>query len=373
MKICILPPDQKEPVLGHFTSGQERVARDQADILRRLGHDVDYWTVETKTRLGPHHKIMPNVRARSSFANPRGSGQVKAKKAWCEQWFDKYDLFLSHTDSGTVMKELTKLGVAPKIISFIHCNFAGTQWGIHFNSAHAVSRANGGKVVAVSERTKEHWNRWSRNTKGRMKQPHWKFTRPDLLHDGLVFEEYIKDVFLCQYATQTGPVNPGEYPIVLSRIAAAKKPHIAAGLEAIFLLRSDEKKYRAEIKKRLAAETVLIDLPYDECMDILSSASFLISTWTEEASSLAVFEAAERGIPSIVCERGLKAGCREYLPEWAYICCTDTEKAVHEAVSKIPDEWFTMEFREKLASYMRSNFSLSAYEERLEKIIQPTT
>jgi hypothetical protein len=130
VRICILPPDQRPAELGRLSSGQERVARDQAKLLSQFGYDVDYWTPETQSDLSPEvksHKIMRNVRPRSAFSSSRPNPQIAPKKAWCQEHFNKYDLFLCHVDSTVLLKELVKLGAGPKIISFIHAPFAGVH------------------------------------------------------------------------------------------------------------------------------------------------------------------------------------------------------------------------------------------------------
>ena len=375
MRICIIPPDQKAAHPDHISSGQERVARDQARLLAQAGHQVDYWTVNTEHDLSPlgfTHRIMEDIQPRVFFNSSRPNPQTKPKREWCRQHYTKYDIFLCHTDSSVFLKELVRLGVGHRIISFIHAPFAGTMWGIGFNSGQGRARWGGATIVAVSERCKNHWNKWSSSTKKRLESHDPGYiSRPDLLNKDVVFEDFVTEVLCPQYSTTTDEVLHGSTgPLVLSRIAAEKKIHIAFGLEATFVCRSDNKKYLEKIQGKLKTEIFHVDRPYSECMDYLRHSSVLLSTWTDETSGINAFEAAERGVPVILCESGAPHASREFLPDWAFITCEDNHAALAEALSKVPTEWKTMAFRRKLAEHMRSVWSEAAYSKKLNDLVQ---
>jgi len=369
MKICVLPPDKHAPHLRHISSGQERVARDQAIILAEAGHQVDYWTVETDSdlsSLGFNHRILPGVKARAGST----SSYLAHKKAWAQEHALSYDLILSHVDSSGIVKELVRQGVGPRILSFIHTPQAGTYWGDSFNSGQGRVKWAGGTIASVSARCQKHWNKWSANTRERLRIGEFPDHRPDLVNLETVQSPLITHVLCPQFSILTSPVKHATTgPLVLSRLDSSKAIHLAFNTGVTFVVRTDDLKYQATIQDQLDQETVYLDQPHSTCMELLSTASVLISTWTEETSGINAFEAAERGVPVILCENGTPHASRDFLPTWAYLTCKPSEAGVKDALSKIPAEWTTLAFRKKLAAHMRTTWSKEAYAKKLLKLV----
>lgn len=372
MKICVIPPDQREPHPAHVTSGQERVARDQARLLVQAGHHVDYWTVQTDNDLsvlGFNHEVMPNVYPRAYFDTDRPPPQLAQKKAWVQQHAADYDIFLVHADSTVFLKELTREGYAHRVISFIHAPHAGTTWGDGFHSGQGRAKWDGATIVAVSQRCADHWNKWSAQMHARLKGG-LKWTRPDLINLDIVHERLVTEVLCPQFSSCTDKVKPSNgRPVVLSRISKEKALHRAFGVGATFIVRSDDPEYEESVAQDLKHEKVLRDLPHAECMKRLAEAHVLISTWTEETSGINAFEAAERGVPVILCENVIPHASRDFLPEWAYITCEPTENGVRAALERLPKEWGTIEFRQRLASHMRLVWTEAAYQKKLNALV----
>lgn len=375
MRICVIPPDQKTAHTEHISSGQERVARDQARLLARAGHHVDYWTVNTSNNLsslGFNHRVMYDVQPRAFFNSHRPNPQTRQKKQWCKENIDNYDIFLCHTDSSTFLKEFARLGVGHRVISFIHAPFAGTMWGIGFNSGQGRAKWAGATIATVSERCRSHWNKWSRTTRQRLLGPSpGKISRPDLLNSDVVHEEFVTRVLCPQFSTVTADVLPASSgPIVLSRIAPEKKIHIAFGTGSTFVCRKDNKKYFEKLETKFSNESFLFDLPYSDCMEHLRTAQLLISTWKDETSGINAFEAAERGVPVILCEEaGSPHASRDFLPPWGFITCEDNATSLKDALNSVPKEWSTMRFRQALADHTRKNWGETNYSKALNKLV----
>lgn len=375
MRICVIPPDQKPLHPDHISSGQEKVARDQAELLVQLGHQVDLWSVDTSDLLTSYyfsHRLIKEVKPRSFFNSKRPNPQVSQKRAWCKQIVDDYDLFVVHTDSSVFLKELVKLGAGPRIISFIHAPFAGTMWGIGFNSGQGLVRANGGTVVAVSLRCKEIWNTWSANTKKRLEAGTMKVSRPDLLNLNLVHDKLVTHVVCPQFSKL--PVDAplakcDGKPAVLSRIAPEKKIHLAFGNGVKFIVREDNADYYEKIKDGLRQEDVRRNYSHARSLDELSQATVLLSTWTDETSGINAFEAAERGVPSILCVDSKAHASAEFLPPWGYMTIPCTKVAIKEALANLPENWATTEYAENLAHHMRTKWDANAYKMRLDHLI----
>jgi len=376
MRICIIPPDQNAAENLHISSGSERIARDQALALAQAGHTVHYWTPETQgiiTTFAPaQHHIMHNIQPRAAFHSHRPNPQTRQKRQWCKAVLHDYDIFLCHTDSTTFLKELVKLGAGAKIISSIDCPFAGTLYGIGINSGHGRAKAAGATIITLSERNKIHWNKWSRTTRQRLIGPSpGKISRPDLLNRDCVHEEFITRVLCPQFSTTVADVRPASSgPIVLSRIAPEKKIHIAFGIGATFVCRRDNKKYFESIKEKFSKETCVLDATYDDCMEHLRGAQLLISTWKDETSGINAFEAAERGVPVILCEEaGSPHASRDFLPPWGFITCEDNATSLKDALNSVPKEWSTMRFRQALADHTRKNWGETNYSKALNKLV----
>jgi glycosyltransferase involved in cell wall biosynthesis len=138
--------------------------------------------------------------------------------------------------------------------------------------------------------------------------------------------------------------------MVLSRLSPEKNLSSTLGLGLTFIVRLDARNYDLD----LSGESCLLDAPYEDCMERLRSAAFLVSTWTDETYGLNALEAAERGVPVILCEDDKPHASRTFLPEWGYLTCAPTPEGVRDAISRIPWEWRTLAFRERLAAYMRT-------------------
>jgi len=96
----------------------------------------------------------------------------------------------------------------------------------------------------------------------------------------------------------------------------------------------------------------------------------LISTWKDETSGINAFEAAERGVPVILCEEARSPhASRDFLPPWAVISCEDNAPSLQAALSAVPAEWSTMRFRQRLATHMRESFSKEKYAKELLSIV----
>lgn len=371
MKICVLPPDKHVPLLDHISSGQERVARDQAIILAEAGHKVDYWTVETNSDLSPlgfNHRIIPNVKARACFEST--NAQLTPKRAWAQARALQYDMILAHVDSSSFLKELVKPGAGPRILSFIHTPQAGTFWGDGFISGQGRAKWAGATVATVSTRCQDHWNKWCASTRERLKMGTFPDHRPDLVNLETAQSPLITEVLCPQFSVLTSPVKPVTIgPLVLSRLDKAKSIHRAFNTGTTFVVRTDDLSYQTTIQDQLDQETVFLDKPHLTCMELLSAASVLISTWTEETSGINAFEAAERGVPVILCENGIPHASRDFLPDWAYRVCKPSEVGVREALANMPAEWSTLAFRKRLAAHMRTQWSKEVYAKKLLKLV----
>jgi hypothetical protein len=58
------------------------------------------------------------------------------------------------------------------------------------------------------------------------------------------------------------------------------------------------------------------------------------------------------------------------LPLLAYITCESSAEGVKDALQRMPAEWKTMKFRQKLSSHMREKWSKEAYINRLECLME---
>lgn len=373
MKICIIPPDKEPAYLDRITSGQERVARDNAKFLTELGYNVDYLLFSGSEILeGFNCREIPiKPRSLATSKNPkRPNPQTTEKRRWIEQHHDEYDLFICHADSTVMLKELVKCGRGTHIISFIHNQLAGTMWGIGFNSGQGRARHAGGKIIAVSERCKNHWNRWSSGHAARFRSGlNNNISRPDLLNSSVVFDELVSEIFCPQVATTSTNPLPGLKPVVLARIAKDKRLDLAFALGVKFICCKDDMNYFQKVEKKLLKEEVVLDRSWEECMKELATASVLISTCPTESSPISVFEAAERGVPAILVEDRMPHGAREFLPDWAYVTCSDNHASLQVALASIPEEWRTMEFRNRLQQWMLQHWGADAYKLRLQKLI----
>ena len=376
-KILIIPPDQKSSFINRITSGQEKVARDQALLLTQMGHTVTYLTVdglEDLSILGFTHLRMNDVKPRSFFNSNRPNPQIAPKKVWCEKIAKMdFDFIILHSDSTVFAKELCKLGLGPKIISFIHNPFAGSMYGIGFNSGQGRVKASGGMIVAVSQRCQQIWNNWHVGMRKRLLSGEMSVTRPDLINLDLFFDNFIEDVFIPQLSIlDNRPIElkPTLTGVVLARIAEEKQIHRVFGYDLSFVCSEDNETYYHKILGKLNKENVYLNHSHSDAMQILGRHEFLVSTWANETSGINAFEAAERGLPSILIVDGSTHASEEFLPSWAYLKCNLKTQNFRDKLFSRPPEWATSEFRQRLASHMRKEFPSKDYSIRLVALLE---
>ena len=349
MKTLVIGPNDNPPLLGKYTSGLDRVAQLHAA-------KPDHWllTAEGDTI---HPRQVVCGRANITYPHAKGSAQVHLKRRWTAENHHRWDKFIYHGNSSTIIKELCKLGRGADIEAWTHCPDVMSTWAVNFNSGVGNVKAHGGKVIAVSHRLAAKWNWWHRYQIEREKTGR-SIVRNDLLNRSILFDPFIDEVRSPLGSTCKDPVKPATLPgIVLSRMSAEKKIERAFGNGLNFVLATTSRNYKPD----LSGESVVLDAPYEECMSVLAESAFLVSTWEDETYGLNALEAAERGVPSILCEDPepnkrwgfLPHASRTFLPEWGYLTCHPSPEGVKDAISRIPKEWSTMEFRKKLAGYIR--------------------
>lgn len=340
-----IAPDLDPPVKGRFSSGAFKSIHDQWQA------DEFGWLLTPEGEsLGGRHLMLG--KARSAFSDRRGSGQVHLKKKWVAENHVNFSNFIFRGDSSTLLKELCKNDRGADIEVQLHADYTGTQWGIGLNSGMGLAKTHGAKVVANTSRLADAWNKWHKSTRDRFLAGTAKSSRPDLLglhvlHDPFV--DFIRPSVKCTYtqAVQEA-VLPG---CVLARMAQVKRLDLALGLGLTYIT-SHVDAFRID----LTGEEVVLNQSHAVAMEVLASSAFLVSTWGAETFGINAFEAAERGVPVILCEDGQPHASRSFLPEWAYITCASTPDAVKAAIAAIPSEWGTMEFRNRLSTFMRSSY-----------------
>lgn len=354
MKTLVIGPNDNPPRLGHYSSGLDRVAQEHAKcpghwLLTTEGDDI-------------HPRQIKLGRANITFAKPKGAGEPHLRKRWTRENHEKFDKFIYHGNSSTIIKELCRLGRGADIEAWLHTPDVMSTWAVNFNSGVGLVKTCGGRVIAVSERLQKMWDWWHRYQIERERIGRC-IVRPDLLNSNILHDPFVDEVRSPLQSTYRGKVLPATLPgIVLCRMAAEKKIERAFGNGLNFVLATTSRDYRPD----LSGESVLLDQPYETCMEVLAESAFLVSTWEDETYGLNALEAAERGVPVILCESQkenprwgvLPHASRTFLPEWGYLTCEPSPEGVRDAISRIPPEWHTLEFRRRLARYIREGVTL---------------
>lgn len=351
MKTLVIGPNDNPPVKGRYSSGLDRVAQTHAA-------KEDHWLLTTEGD-DIHPRQVKLGKANITYAHAKGSSQLHLKRRWVQEHHHRWDRFIYHGNSSTIIKELCKLGRGQDIEAWTHCPDVMSTWAVTFNSGVGNVKAHGGKVIAVSERLRAMWDWWHRYQIERERIGR-NIARSDLLNRGILFDPFIDEVRAPLSSTYRGPVLPATLPgIVLSRMSAEKKIERAFGNGLGFVLATTSRGYRPD----LSGESHVLDLPYEDCMSVLAESAFLVSTWEDETYGLNALEAAERGVPVILCEDPtinkrwgfLPHASRTFLPDWGYITCHPSPEGVRDAIARIPAEWHTLEFRQRLADYTRTH------------------
>jgi hypothetical protein len=350
MVTLVLGPNDNPPALGRFTSGLDRVAQHHAT---RLDHHL--LTAEGDTI---HPRQWKVGKANITYQHAKGSAQIHLKRKWVQEHHHLFDRFIFHGNSSTMLKELCKLGRGPDIEAWLHCPDVMSTWAVNFNSGVGMVKGHGGRVIAVSERLRARWDWWHRYQIGREKAGR-SIVRNDLTNLSVLHDPFVDEVRFPMESACTDEVKPATLPgCVLARLAPEKQIERAFGNGLNFIVSKTARNYQPD----LSQESVVLDAPYEECMAALAESAFLVSTWEDETYGINALEAAERGVPVILCESpkvntrwGFQPhASRAFLPEWAYITCQPSADGVRTAIASMPREWMTLAFRQGLAAHMRN-------------------
>jgi len=354
MRTLVIGPNDNPPLLGKYTSGLDRVAQLHAA-------KPDHWLMTAEGDTIHPRQVKLGI-ANICFPE-RGNPQVTLRKNWVKENHHRFDRFIYHGNSSTIIKALCKEGRGADIEAWLHCPDVNSVWGFNFNSGVGLVKHKGGRVIAVSERLRLIWDAWHRYQIGR-EQTKRVLTSPDLCNMTLLHDPFVDEVRFPLGSTCRDPVKPAALPgIVLSRMAKEKKLERALGNGLNFMLSRVSRGYVLDT----TGESVVFDQPWETCMEVLAESAFLVSTWEDETYGLNALEAAERGVPVILCE-GVKPiprtttvlphASRSFLPDWGYITCHPSPEGVKDAISRIPKEWTTLTFRRRLARYIREKVTL---------------
>jgi glycosyltransferase involved in cell wall biosynthesis len=213
-----------------------------------------------------------------------------------------------------------------------------------------LAKTHGAHIVANSVRLAAAWDHWHKVTRDRFLAGTAKSSRPDLLGLHVLHDPFVDEIRPSIRSRLTTEVLPATEPgVVISRMVPVKRLDLALRL-GLTIITQHVDDWRIDLN----GEDVLLNAPHAEAMARLSKAEFLLSTWPAETFGINAFEAAERGVPVILCEDELPHASRSFLPDWGYITCEPSAAGVRDAISRIPKEWSTLAFRKKLAKYIRN-------------------
>ena len=177
------------------------------------------------------------------------------------------------------------------------------------------------------------------------------------------------------------------YNVVIGRCQVTKVPHIGleasirANMECIFFTPTLEGKdtqeyYQKKIEPLLSNPLVelRVGIPYNEIMDTLAGAHCCISTWCDESSGIVALEASERGVPTVIVNRGgmhASFDLIKYGPIYTVNKSENRGNKLYDALAeKILEVDTSPEYRDKLKAATIDHFNKDAFYDRLIEFIE---
>lgn len=352
-------PLLKDKVMG----GAERVLMEQVDVLEKFGHDIivicpkdsnlnSMWSID---------EFSKNYYLKDGVKPPRNLNQLTIKAIDALTQMDtKPDLIINHHKQASVIKHLATLAGKFKIVSHIHNAPIFGMLSVATNNAYLELARAGGINLGVSG--------WCTRVNNQM-TPHC-----------------VTDTLIMQIARERFQVKePTIQSIAISRFVDIKNLHWYASLlkeekvtgNLVGYVEDQNDKYWNSTLKDLVQNQPFwkSDLNYQQTMDLLASSLVYVQTCHLETSSCTQFEAAQRGVPSIVCTKRNGHGSFEgsFLPELAYLE-VDTYRLGWDRISSelnkvIEGVPFNLEARQSLADYIYDNFNEEKWMENFEAVL----
>lgn len=348
--------------------GAEKVTLDMAYALKNAGHEV-IMSLPSDSELSDFKVLEWDTPSKLVFQDkgekpPRNINQ-KAKDA-IDSALQNYsfDLIINHNKQPSVIRHVADKNL-PKL-AYIH---NGPQFGllsVNTNEAYKYFSQHNGYTLGVSG-----WCKRMNNS---------------------CVKDCCDDVNIIQIAKEKFEAVTPIYPnMTIGRFINWKNIHwgvwLAAetgGVVAGYSEKEDDPYYVATIKDKLSEVKHYYNrAPFKQIMGLLAQTEFFIQTSCMETSGCTQFEAAQRGVPSIVCTKRNKHASYEesYLPEFDgenpfYVEVDTYRKSLSGAVDSIKkaieenhERMIKMENREYIANYIYNNFNERIWYDKFELML----
>lgn len=369
MNILIIDDHYSTQYKNKYESGVHKVSRSLAQILSAI-HNVTFYTYGG----GDHITDESFKHVQSSLLpayyyeegeKPKNYNQISYEEI--EQLIEanNFDLIISNAYRNAYILKKQKDWKVPNFV-IVHGNAIGGLMDI--NLAKLYHDVN---AIAVSQYCYDHW--------------HTRFAKakPE-------FMPVLAGYFCFQYEKEQPTILPAsDYVQIIGRCDGLKKPHI--GIEATLLTKNNCKAFltRQEFydkgneyyNKRIAKfgdnERVELNFsrPYNEVMESLRSARFLISTWTDESSGIVALEAAIRGIPVILNTKNDKHASEILLTSYKKVNNTKTRgnklfKEIADIINHSNDDAAILQARQAISDDAWKKFKPSAFMTRFDPFLK---
>lgn len=338
IKILIVGQFENPITPGWFAGGTERAEQLQASTLANIGHDVTLATLPTQ--YVPHKYSL-------YFIDPTKNAPQNC--AAIADMARSFDLVISHAKRPGTIKHLAVIPNVHHVLHVMPSIFGMVGLGIM--EGMYLGYQNGHTVYCVSEYHRAETLNYMHTRKAFKGQWFEIDSRP--------FPQLVTER---RYTIQ--PNLHRTNPVAIGRMHPEKQLDLArdAGF-TIYATQPDPQFPEART-----------GLSYRVIMSQLARAGVNISTWPSETMGRTPFEAACRGVPSVIHSKKGKHASTEYLPTWAY-SVVDSHRVRRPMIvemikgAAVPLQIMEDSKRQQLANHMWDRYNPYQHQKDLLKIL----